>query len=149
MIVMKFGGTSVKDRDAILRVTEIVRGRMADKPLVVVSALSQVTRVLCNIAEVAETQCAEKAESLLAPLRERHLSLAAELLSADEKVLGQCLGDLNLRFAERFRTRSLLYRRTFSKKLCPYRLDRRAALFQDSFCGNERERTEMRLGGCP
>lgn len=70
MIVMKFGGTSVKDRDAILRVTEIVRGRMADKPLVVVSALSQVTRVLCNIAEVAETQCAEKAESLLAPLRE-------------------------------------------------------------------------------
>lgn len=28
MIVMKFGGTSVKDRDAILRVTEIVRGRM-------------------------------------------------------------------------------------------------------------------------
>lgn len=60
MIVMKFGGTSVKDRDAILRVTEIVRGRMADKPLVVVSALSQVTRVLCNIAEVAETQCAEK-----------------------------------------------------------------------------------------
>lgn len=85
MIVMKFGGTSVKDRDAILRVTEIVRGRMADKPLVVVSALSQVTRVLCNIAEVAETQCVEKAESLLAPLRERHLSLAAELLSADEK----------------------------------------------------------------
>lgn len=95
MIVMKFGGTSVKDRDAILRVTEIVRGRMADRPLVVVSALSQVTRVLCNIAEVAETQCAEKAESLLAPLRERHLSLATELLSADEKVLGQCLGDLN------------------------------------------------------
>ena len=39
MIVMKFGGTSVKDRDAILRVTEIVRGRMADRPLVVVSAL--------------------------------------------------------------------------------------------------------------
>ena len=46
MIVMKFGGTSVKDEAAISRVIGIVRGRLAEKPLVVVSAMSKVTRHL-------------------------------------------------------------------------------------------------------
>ena len=37
-IVMKFGGTSVGDAKAILRVCEIVRGRLPQRPIVVVSA---------------------------------------------------------------------------------------------------------------
>ena len=57
---MKFGGTSVKDKNAIERVISIVRGRMADKPLVVVSALAKVTRVLCGIAEEAEHSILKK-----------------------------------------------------------------------------------------
>ena len=54
MIIMKFGGTSVQNGEAIRRVIGIVRGRMPEKPLVVVSALSKVTRQLCSIAEAAQ-----------------------------------------------------------------------------------------------
>ena len=39
MIVMKFGGTSVEDAAAIDRAAKIVRGRLAEDPVVVVSAL--------------------------------------------------------------------------------------------------------------
>ena len=95
MIIMKFGGTSVKDCEAICRVISIVRGRMAEKPLVVVSALSKVTRLLCSIAEEAEARHGEEAGSLLASLRERHVSLAEELLSGDAGALNRCLEDID------------------------------------------------------
>ena len=54
MIVVKFGGTSVGDAAAIERATEIVRGRAARRPLVVVSALAGTTNALLAIAEQAE-----------------------------------------------------------------------------------------------
>ena len=46
MIVMKFGGTSVQDAKAIDRVAHIVQGRLADRPVVVVSAMAKVTDAL-------------------------------------------------------------------------------------------------------
>ena len=46
MIVMKFGGTSVQDAKAISRVSQIVQGRLADRPVVVVSAMAKVTDAL-------------------------------------------------------------------------------------------------------
>jgi len=42
-IVMKFGGTSVGDAKAIERVAEIVRERLPQRPVVVVSAMARVT----------------------------------------------------------------------------------------------------------
>ena len=49
MIVMKFGGTSVQDAKAIDRVAQIVQGRLADRPVVVVSAMAKVTdSLLCH-----------------------------------------------------------------------------------------------------
>ncbi len=95
MILMKFGGTSVKDKNAIERVISIVRGRMADKPLVVVSALAKVTRVLCSIAEEAEAQHLKEVDELLDSLRDRHTSLAAELLSDNPGILAECVSDVN------------------------------------------------------
>lgn len=92
---MKFGGTSVKDKNAIERVISIVRGRMADKPLVVVSALAKVTRVLCGIAEGAEAQHLKEVDELLDSLRDRHTSLAAELLSANTEILNTCVSEVN------------------------------------------------------
>jgi aspartate kinase len=55
MIVAKFGGTSVADADAIGRLVEIVRSRCHARPLVVVSALAQVTDALLHLAH----QCGE------------------------------------------------------------------------------------------
>ncbi len=92
---MKFGGTSVKDKNAIERVISIVHGRMADKPLVVVSALAKVTRVLCGIAEEAEAQHLKEVDELLDSLRDRHTSLAVELLSGNPDILNNCVSEVN------------------------------------------------------
>lgn len=94
MIVMKFGGTSVQDADAIGRVISIVKSRLQDKPLVVVSALSKVTRLLCSIAEESEAQHEDNVKGLLAQLRERHFELAHKLLVDSPNLLENALEDV-------------------------------------------------------
>ncbi len=53
MIVMKFGGTSVGDTRAIERVASIVKERLKQKPVVVVSAMAKVTDQLLAMARAA------------------------------------------------------------------------------------------------
>ena len=63
-VVMKFGGTSVADPDAINRLIGIVRQQQAktkSAPVVVVSALSGVTDTLVAIAQLAEDGASDKA----------------------------------------------------------------------------------------
>jgi aspartate kinase len=43
MFVMKFGGTSVEDAQAISRLVNIVRGRLWQQPVIVSSAMAGVT----------------------------------------------------------------------------------------------------------
>ncbi len=50
MIVMKFGGTSVQDAEAIDRAAAIVRERLVEQPVVVVSALAKFTDQLLAMA---------------------------------------------------------------------------------------------------
>ena len=80
---MKFGGTSVQDAEAIARVREIVRSRLEERPLVVVSAMSKVTRLLCEMAEAAGRGEKEKTDALLDALLERHHTVAEDLLADD------------------------------------------------------------------
>ena len=80
MIVMKFGGTSVANYDAITRMISIVKGKLNEKPVVVVSALSKVTDLLYKIADQAALRNREECAQLLGELRKRHLDLASELL---------------------------------------------------------------------
>ena len=78
-VVMKFGGTSVADPDAITRLMGIVRQQQAKTkgaPLVVVSALSGVTDTLVAIAERAEGGEADRAAADVQALLERHLVVA-------------------------------------------------------------------------
>ena len=49
MIVLKFGGTSVASAEAITRVADIVAGRMAERPVVVVSAMGKTTDRLLEL----------------------------------------------------------------------------------------------------
>ncbi len=97
MIVMKFGGTSVQDAEAIGRVISIVRGRLPERPLVVVSALARVTRLLVSIAEEARTGSRTRVDELFGLLRERHVALARELLSERPDLLEQAISDLEYR----------------------------------------------------
>ena len=84
-VVMKFGGTSVADADAMARVVNIVRGQWQSQPasgkppVVVVSALSKVTDALIRAADLARAGDAEKSAALIVELLERHLAIARTL----------------------------------------------------------------------
>src|SRR5688572_29424891 len=80
MIVVKFGGTSVGDAAAIERATEIVRGRLPRRPLVVVSALAGTTNALLAIAEQSAKGQLIGALRGVETLRDRHLSETSVLL---------------------------------------------------------------------
>ncbi len=80
MIVMKFGGTSVEDAKAIERAAAIVKGRQAQKPVVVVSAMAKVTDQLLAMARAAGAGDRKTALKLCRALQERHYNTAGELL---------------------------------------------------------------------
>ena len=80
MIVMKFGGTSVEDAKAIERVAAIVKGRVDQRPVVVVSAMARVTDTLLTMARAAGAGERKTALKLCRSLQERHYNTASELL---------------------------------------------------------------------
>lgn len=94
MIVAKFGGTSVADAAAITRVIDIIAGRRARRPVVVVSALGGVTNQLLDVAHRAAAGDLLSALPIIEQLRERHLREAAHLLdgSAEAPEVAQEIG---------------------------------------------------------
>ena len=96
MIVMKFGGTSVEDAKAIERTAAIVKGRLAQKPVVVVSAMAKVTDQLLAMGRAAGTGDRKTALKLSRALRERHYNAAGELLGT--ALFTQFHGDLGVDF---------------------------------------------------
>src|SRR6188768_4483516 len=94
MIVAKFGGTSVKDRDAIVRLIAIIRAarqaaiqpesRDWRGPVVVVSALGGATDRLLGLAAEAGAGDIDGARENVRALCERHLEVAGVItLAAD------------------------------------------------------------------
>ena len=83
-LVMKFGGTSVKDAAAIRRLAAHVAARRERRPVVVVSALSGVTDELVALARdacagVTQAELAPRVDALLA----RHSAEGARLLDGE------------------------------------------------------------------
>src|SRR5215813_12494086 len=97
MIVMKFGGTSVQDAQAIDRVAAIVRARLDERPVVVVSALAKITDQLLAMAAAAGAGDREKALELSRAARERHYNCACDLLGthAFEQIAPELEADFN------------------------------------------------------
>ena len=81
MIVMKFGGTSVANFEAITRTIFIIAGKLDQKPVVVVSALSKITDLLYAISDAASANDVATTTELLEQLRKRHVDLTEELLA--------------------------------------------------------------------
>jgi aspartate kinase len=77
MIVMKFGGTSVGSAERIREVYRLVTERLPRDPVVVVSAVGGVTDLL--IAAAKKALYREDSSTLLAPIRERHDRIVADL----------------------------------------------------------------------
>jgi aspartate kinase len=80
MIVMKFGGTSVEDAASIERVAEIIRARLAQRPVVVVSAMGKTTRKLLQAAESSASGNSRSTLATVADLKARHWSEARLLV---------------------------------------------------------------------
>jgi aspartate kinase len=98
MVIMKFGGTSVQDAEAIDRAAGIVRSRLKQKPVVVVSALARVTDQLVLIGQKASEGDSKAAIELVVGLRARHFQVARDLLGAQG--LTEIADKLNYLFAE-------------------------------------------------
>ena len=95
MIVMKFGGTSVANFEAITRTTFIIGGKLDQKPVVVVSALSKVTDLLYKISDAAASKEETETRDLLKQLRDRHTNLACELLQQSPALCEAALAKVN------------------------------------------------------
>lgn len=80
MIVVKFGGTSVGDAEAIGRAADIVKGRLDRRPAVVVSALGGATNALLAIGEQSAKGHLIGALRGVEALRDRHFKQCESLL---------------------------------------------------------------------
>ena len=90
MIVVKVGGTSVGDADAIRRAATIVAARRERQPIVVVSAMAGVTNALLAIAEQSSRGQLIGAIRSVEALRERHMEQAELLLGDTEDCAELC-----------------------------------------------------------
>jgi aspartate kinase len=87
-IVMKFGGTSVADADAIARLIEIVKAqhrRSGAPPVVVVSAMSRITDQLLRMAGEAARGEREHTSSGVDEVRARHLAAVQRLVPTADR----------------------------------------------------------------
>ena len=87
-VIMKFGGTSVADADAMNRVIAIVRNQLAANPndpppVVVVSAMSKVTDRLIETGRLAGEGEADGAAKLVHDLLERHIGVLNGLVGEE------------------------------------------------------------------
>lgn len=80
MIVMKFGGSSVKDGESIERVIGIIKGHLHLNPVVVVSAMGKTTRNLLQAGTLAASGQSAQALRQLDEIESYHLGEMAKLV---------------------------------------------------------------------
>jgi aspartate kinase len=99
-IVMKFGGTSVADADALRRLASIVTAAAAagTVPVVVVSAMSGVTDRLLALAETASGGDRDSAPRELESLRARHHAALGALVPGGRAA--ECAVEIDRQFDE-------------------------------------------------
>jgi aspartate kinase len=85
VIVVKFGGTSVGDAEAIERTASIVKGRLDRQPAVVVSALGGATNALLAIGEQSAKGHLIGALRGVETLRDRHFQQCENLLGTSSE----------------------------------------------------------------
>lgn len=97
MIVMKFGGTSVGSADAIERVAGIIKSRLQQNPVVVVSAVGGLTDKLVELTHAACAAKHAEVERLQHLFLDTHQQLIKELnLSNDSALLSAVEGGINM-----------------------------------------------------
>jgi aspartate kinase len=82
-LVMKFGGTSLADAAAIRRAIRIVKQRLRLKPVIIASALADVTDQLLSAGRAAAQGLADAARETLQELQRRHQQVALDTAGPD------------------------------------------------------------------
>jgi len=98
MIVLKFGGSSVKDAGAIDRVSSIIEERLDMHPVVIVSALGSTTDRLVEILDALEKANAPHARGILDDIRNHHEHVIGEVIT-QEDIRENVIGALNAELA--------------------------------------------------
>jgi aspartate kinase len=83
MIVMKFGGTSVESSDAIARLVGTVNSHLAERPVVVVSALGKTTNRLLEFAQHARRGELYFGSKCLTDLQDYHFEVAGQVVNGE------------------------------------------------------------------
>ncbi len=83
-VVMKFGGTSLEDAAAIGRAARIVKQRLRHHPVIVASALADVTDQLLLAGQAAARGELSSARGSLQDLRRRHEQVALDAAGPDQ-----------------------------------------------------------------
>jgi aspartate kinase len=92
MIVMKFGGSSLKDADSIQNVVQIIHSKIPLQPIIVASAMGKTTRNLLNCCLAAEKQDEKKWRSILSDIKSYHFDTIEKLhLSQFDSTVEQIL----------------------------------------------------------
>jgi aspartate kinase len=99
VIVVKFGGTSVGDAEAIERTAEIVKGRLDRQPVVIVSALGGATNSLLAIGEQSAKGHLIGALRGVETLRDRHFQQCENLLGTSSEA-SEVAGEMSATFDE-------------------------------------------------
>ena len=86
--VFKFGGTSIKDKESIKRVTEIISSYSEDKLVIVFSAMGKVTNMLEEVTE-AYVQKNGQAENKLQVVKDFHAHLLGELFDSNNSIYNE------------------------------------------------------------
>jgi len=95
MIIMKFGGTSVKDAPAIENVCSIIENALPRNPVVVVSALAGVTDLLEESALKAANQETRSTRKLISAIEKQHLQVIRDLFKPGSTYYDQAVSVLN------------------------------------------------------
>lgn len=100
LVVMKFGGTSVKDAEAMRRVASIVSNNSDRRTIVVTSALSGITNNLLLISEALARDRKDEAHELYGVIAERHRTMLSEFGEAGAEVHSSMSEMIEARLAE-------------------------------------------------
>lgn len=117
MIVMKFGGTSIQNAEALKRVIDIVKCGIerGGNIFVVVSAMGKATRRLAHLGEAACAAGMKKAKKLFDDLKKEHFSVLEEGC-ANKKTASAAKRALSAEFSN---LRKFIKRLGLSKRLTP------------------------------
>jgi aspartokinase/homoserine dehydrogenase 1 len=85
MITMKFGGTSVGDIQRLKEVVAIVHSHLPSRLVLVASAMSGVTNLLLDTAQLAMQRDTDRVAANISLLRDKHFEIANALVNLEER----------------------------------------------------------------